>query len=92
MAVTFELPLEIEKSLREELEDLDRAAKEALLVELYRQQKLTQHQLATALDLSRLQTEALLKRHDVYLDLTADEVVAESEALRKLRTDHADRR
>ena len=92
MAVTFELPSDIEKSLREELGDLDQAAKEALLVELYRQGKLTQHQLAAALGLSRLATDGLLKRHDAYLDLTAEEVAAESEALRKLRDGHADRR
>ena len=92
MAVTFELPIEIEKTLREALGDLDLAAKEALLVELYRQERLTQHQLAIALGLSRVQTDALLKRHEVYLDLTAAQVATESKGLRKLRDGHVDRR
>jgi len=89
MAVTFELPREIEKSLREQLADLDQAAKKALLVELYRQRKLTQDQLAEALGISWYESEGVLKRHEVYLDITAEDVIAESEGLRKLRDEHA---
>ena len=92
MAVTFELPGEIEKSLREELGDLNQAAKEALLVELYRQERLTDRQLSTALGLSRFQTQALLKRYEVFYDMTARDVARESDGLRKLRGEHADRR
>jgi hypothetical protein len=69
MAVKFDLPTDIEQRLRRELGDLDHAAKEAALVELYRQQSLTQPQLAHALGLSRDQTDALLKRHGVTEDL-----------------------
>jgi hypothetical protein len=69
MAVSFELPTEIERSLREEFTNLDQAAKEAALIELYRQQKLTQHDLSVALGITRLETEALLKRHNVMEDL-----------------------
>ena len=58
---------------------------EAALVELYRQEKLTHHQLATALGLGRLETEELLKRHKVTEDLpTADELTAQLATLRKL--------
>ena len=92
MAVTFELPREMEKSLREQLGDLDQAAKEALLVNLYRQSKLTHHQLSGVLGLSRFETDALLKRHEVFYDLTAEDVARESEGLRRLRGEHADRR
>ena len=92
MAVTFELPQEIEKSLREQLEDLDQAAKEALLVELYRQRKLTQDQFASALGISWYESEGVLKRHEVFHELTVDDVVGESEAIRKLREIDAHRR
>lgn len=92
MAVTFELPRDIEKALRGQFADLDRAAKEALLVDSYRREKLTRHQLAGALGLSRFDTDDLLKRHEVFYDLTAEEVARESEGLRKLRDEHADRR
>ncbi|HEV8293018.1 MAG TPA: UPF0175 family protein, partial [Tepidisphaeraceae bacterium] len=81
MAVTFELPREIEKSLREQLADLDQAAKEALLVELYRQRKLTQHQFASALGISLYESEGVLKRHEVFHEMTVDDVVRESESL-----------
>lgn len=92
MAVTFELPHEIEQTLRAELGDLDRTAKESLLVDLHRQGRLSHCQLSTALGLSRLQTDDLLHRHGVFYDLTAEDVASESEGLRKLREAHADRR
>ena len=69
MAISFTLPPEIEQQLREEFGDLNAAAKEAALVELYRHQRLTHHQLATALGLDRFETEAVLKRHNVTEDL-----------------------
>ena len=69
MAISFVLPSDIEQRLREEFGDLNAVAKEAALVELYRQESLTHHQLAAALDLDRFETEALLKRHNVTEDL-----------------------
>lgn len=69
MTVSFNLPESIESQLRAELGDLDQVAKEAALVQWYRQAKLTHHQLATALGLDRMETEALLKRHGVTEDL-----------------------
>jgi hypothetical protein len=85
MAVSFELPDELERNLRRTLGDLDRAAKEAALIELYRQDKLTRHELSQAMGISRLETEALLKAHDVTEDLpTAAEVERDVENLRGL--------
>lgn len=69
MPVMFELPGDIERNLRHQLGDLDQAAKEAALVELYRQELLTNHDLAQALGLSRLEVDALLKKHNVTEDL-----------------------
>lgn len=73
MTIRFELPAEVEQLLRREFRDLDQAAKEAALVELYRQAKLTHHQLSQALALSRFETDALLKRHHVTEDLLSVE-------------------
>jgi DNA-binding transcriptional regulator LsrR (DeoR family) len=76
--ITFELPNDLEHALRQQIADLDQAAKEAALVELYRQDRLTQAELARALGCSRFDVEALLKRHRVTEDLiTADELRAE---------------
>jgi len=69
MAISFELPMALEKQLRSELVDLDELAKEAALVELYRQRKLTHHELATALGLGRIEAEDLLARYNVTEDL-----------------------
>ena len=85
MAVTFELPQEIERSLRRQLGDLDQVAKEAALVELYRQDRITAHELAQGLGLSRLETEALLKRYGVTEDLpTESELELDRTRLRRL--------
>jgi hypothetical protein len=64
MAVSFQLPSEIETTLRRQLANLDQAAKEALLVEMYHQNKLTHQQLANALGLSNSQTADFLKKHE----------------------------
>lgn len=85
MSVTFQLPDDIEQQLRNELSNLDEVAKEAALVGLYRQAKLTHHQLATALGLERFETEDLLKRHNVTEDLiTKEKLDAQLIALHKL--------
>jgi plasmid maintenance system antidote protein VapI len=85
MTVSFQLPSTIEEHLRRELVDLDQVAKEAALVEFYRQEKLTHHELATALGLDRFETEALLRRHRVTEDcVTLEELDDQLTTLRKL--------
>jgi hypothetical protein len=85
MSIAFNLPADLEKLLRGQFDNLDEAAKEAALVELYRQNKLTHHQLSTALNLSRFETDALLKAHNVTEDLPSeDELASDLERLRKL--------
>lgn len=69
MSVSFDLPESIERQLREELGDLDAAAKEATLVELYRQGKLSHGKFAEGLGVSRYQADAVLKRYGVIEDL-----------------------
>ena len=73
MSVTFDLPLNVESSLRKQLGDLNRAAKEAALVELYRQGVLAHAHLAQALSLSRDETDALLKKYHVVEDSPSPE-------------------
>lgn len=85
MAVTFELPPALEQQLRRDLVDLDELAKTSALVQLYRRQKLTHHELATALGLGRIETDELLARHGVTEDLmTVTEFTAQQSALSKL--------
>ena len=85
MSISFELPVAVEEQLRRDHADLDVVAKEAALVELYRQGRISQHQLGLSLDKSRFDVEELLKRHKVIEDLdTAGEVAEQVAILRRL--------
>jgi predicted HTH domain antitoxin len=77
MAVVVELPADVERRLRAQTSDLDREGKEAMLVELYRQQKLARRELSEALGISRLETDEILKRHNVTEDLPTNEELEE---------------
>ncbi len=83
--VSFQLPDNVEQQLRRDLGDLDATAKEAALVELYRQGQLSHGKLAEALGISRYETDAVLKRHNVTEDLlTREEFDQQVGDLRKL--------
>jgi len=77
VSISFDLPASVEDQLRRELADLDAVAKEAALVELYRQERITHHQLGLSLGLERHETDGLLKRHKVVEDLPRAEELAE---------------
>jgi hypothetical protein len=71
MTISFDLPRDITEQANGT--DLTAKAKEALLVELYREEKITQHQLGEALGLDDYETDGLLKQYGVGLDLTLEE-------------------
>jgi predicted HTH domain antitoxin len=73
MAVTIQLPADVEARLRAESPNLDSEAREAMLVELYRQDRLTRYELSQALGLSRFETDGVLKKHRVTEDLPTSE-------------------
>jgi predicted HTH domain antitoxin len=85
MNISFEVPQAIEQERRTGGLDISREAKEACLVELYRQERITHHQLAEALGLSRYETDGVLKRHKVWLELTPAELAAQAALLRDVR-------
>jgi predicted HTH domain antitoxin len=87
MNICFELSREIEQRLEsaQESVDLSQDAKEAYLVDLYRRRKITHHQLGRALELDRYDTDRLLKRHGVELELSLEEFNAEAASLREAR-------
>lgn len=88
MPLTIQLPAELEHNLRREYGNLDQVAKEALLVELYRQDKLAHWELSQAMGLDRFETEALLKQHNVTEDLqSTEEYDAALSRLRELTTE-----
>jgi predicted HTH domain antitoxin len=85
MTISFELPPDIEEQIRMNGASLGREARELLLVELYRQDRITHHQLSEALGLTRLETDGLLKRHKVSSGPTLEELQAEIGSLRDSR-------
>lgn len=82
MNIMFEIPRDIEEQLRGHGADLNADAREAYLVGLYRQERITHHQLARALGLSRYETDGVLKRHKVWLELSPDELADQAASLR----------
>ena len=83
--VSFQLPDNVEQRLRRELGDVDAVAKEAALVELYRQGQLSHDKLAEGLGISRYETDAVPKRHNVTKDLlTREDLDQQITGLRKL--------
>lgn len=85
MTIHFEIPTIIEERLRSCGIDPSQAAKELFLVDLYRQERITHHQLAEALGLDRYATDGVLKRHGVDDGLTLDEFRDQADGLRGLR-------
>jgi hypothetical protein len=85
MTICFEIPQEIEQQVRADGVDLGREAREFYLVELYRQDRISHHQLTAALGLSRLETDGVLKRHKVSCGPTLEERRAEIGSLREAR-------
>ena len=85
MSITFELPAAVEQQLRRDVTNLDVLAKEAALLELYRQGTISHHQLGLSLGMTRFETDDLLKQHHVTEDLiTAEELGEQIATLRRL--------
>ena len=89
MTITFDLPADVEQALRKSTDDVAATARETCLVGLFRQGKITQFQLRQALGVSRFEIDEVLKRHEIFLDQTAEEVIRESEGIRELRENNA---
>jgi predicted HTH domain antitoxin len=84
MSVSIELPVGLERKLRQEMGDLEQAAKEALAVEAYRTSKLSLGQFAELLDLSIFQADSLLKQRGILLEYSDAELDAERQTLLKI--------
>lgn len=77
MTLTIQLPDDLEQRLRAEVPNLEAEAKEALLIELYRQDKITRPQLSQALGIGRIATDGVLKKHNVTEDMLTFEELEE---------------
>lgn len=85
MAITFELPSDIENDLRSELGDLNAAAKEAFLVENYRTGRLSIGDLASILGFdTKYEAEQWLGHRGVTWNYGPAELEADRRTLAKL--------
>lgn len=66
MHIQLNLPPQIEAAVKASLGDLEGAAREAVLIDLYRRELLTRSELGDALGLDRFETEKLLKDRNVF--------------------------
>ena len=85
MNISFEIPHDIEEQIRTEGTDLNGKAREAFLLELYREESISHAQLREALGLSFHETEVLIKERGVGQDIDLDEFESGREFLRKAR-------
>jgi hypothetical protein len=77
MNISFELPQDIEEQIRTDGADLNGEAREAYLLELYRQDRISHAQLREALGVSFYGAERLIKEHGAGHDIPPEEVEAD---------------
>ncbi|GAC1400398.1 MAG: hypothetical protein NVSMB56_15480 [Pyrinomonadaceae bacterium] len=86
MSVIIEMPEEIEQQLKTEWDNLPRRALEALALEGYRSGAITPAQLRRMLDFeTRMEADAFLKQHGVYLEYTETDLERDRETHQQLR-------
>jgi len=82
LRVTLDLPADLEEKLRRESPNLDADVKEAYALELFRRGRLSHYELSRVLGLDRFETDAYLKRHNVFEgSLTMADLEADRETL-----------
>lgn len=85
MRISFEIPPDIEDLLRPDLDDLDIKARDAFLLELYREGRISHALLRESLGLSFHESERLIKDRGMGQDLSLDEFEEGRAALRASR-------
>lgn len=84
MAITVEIPRDAEEALRREWGDLEKAARESLLIESYRTGRLSLGLLAQTLGIPVVQADQWLAEHRVPLNYTQDDLESDRRTLRDL--------
>ncbi len=84
MRITLELPEDIAQELEARWRDLPRGALESLAVEGYRSGALTMAQVRRLLGYqTRMEVDAFLKKHEVYLEYGLDDLERDTEQSRQ---------
>lgn len=86
MNVTFQLDDDLGNQLRHDLGDLNQAAHGALLIEAYRQGKLSIGRFARALGISVIEADHWLAQRGVSLNYSFEDFKSDERTLRELRS------
>jgi predicted HTH domain antitoxin len=84
MQVTVDLPDEVARRLAEKQPDLTRAVLEAIAIEAVRDGVISTGKAAEMLDVSRDAMDGILKRAQVYLDYSLEDLERDRETHRRL--------
>jgi len=87
MQVTLEIPDQLARQLSRDGQELSRAALEALALEGYRSERLSESQIRQLLGfLTRIQVHAFLKEHNCYLLYSIDDLERDRQTAENLRS------
>lgn len=85
LTITLNLPADIEQKLLAENPNLDADVNEAYALELFRRGKLSHYELSKVLGLDRFETDAYLKRHNVFEgSLTMEDLEEQRQTLERV--------
>ena len=85
MRFTVDIPTQIADLFGRLNSDVSSAIRESALIELYRRDQITHHELALTLGIDRFATDALLNKHGVHEDLaTVEDHLSQVDHLRRL--------
>jgi Uncharacterised protein family (UPF0175) len=86
MQISLEIPDDMARALTPEGESLSRAALEALALEGYRTQRLSESQICSLLGFeTRMQVHAFLKARNCYLDYTLEDLEHDRQSAERMR-------
>lgn len=86
MRITIELPDEVASQLGVPGQDLERATLEAVVLDAYRTERLSESQIGQLLGFeTRMELHAFLKEHGVYLNYSVKDLERDRETARRLR-------
>ncbi|HEV2133169.1 MAG TPA: UPF0175 family protein [Terracidiphilus sp.] len=84
MELQVQIPDDVARAIQGEQPDLSRAALEAVAVEGYRSERLSESQVRRMLGFrSRMQVHAFLKAHNVHLNYSAEELEKDLDSLKR---------
>jgi len=82
MTITIDLPPNLDDGA---VRRLEKEAREAVAVRLYREQQLSHGQLAKFLGIGRGQVDEVLARHQPFDEFTSEEIAQQAQSLEHLR-------